>query len=121
RSVFETMRTRDDPEFIAALLRWFPEQPTNVQIANFRQIDSVPWLDRPEQILDIPESLQGKLPAFILATGLPEARKMELQEWVVRSGSAEGRRSATQVFDRLDFETTRRILLDSLEDRKSDG
>ncbi|MBA3313214.1 MAG: HEAT repeat domain-containing protein [Planctomycetota bacterium] len=120
RKAFEALRHRDDSEFISALLRWFPEEPTAAQLANFRQIDSVAWLTSPERIAAVPEPLQGRLPAFILATGLPEARKMELQEWVVRNGSAEGRRSATQVFDRLDFETTRRILLDSLDSDDDD-
>lgn len=115
RRAFEAIRDRDDPEFIAALLRWFPEHPTATQLANFRQVDSVSWLASPERIAALPEPLQGKLPAFILATGLPEARKMELQEWLLRNGSAEGRRGATQVLDRFDFDTMRRILLDGLD------
>jgi HEAT repeat protein len=120
RRAFDALRTRDDPEFIAALLRWFPEEPTATHSANFRQIDAVAWLSAPDRISAIPEPLQGKLPAFILAIGLPDAQKTELQEWIVRNGSAEGRRSAAQILDRLDFETTRRILLDSLDSTDDD-
>ncbi len=120
RTAFEAIGDREDPEFIAALLRWFPEHPTAIQLANFRQVDSVNWLSSPEKIAALPEALQGKLPAFILATGIPEPRKMELQEWLLRNGSAEGRRGATQVLDRLDFDTMRRILLDGLDSTDDD-
>lgn len=115
RRVFEAVGTREDSEFIAALLRWMPATPTATQAANLRQIERVVWLDEPERIAELPEALQGLVPAFVLATGLPESTKMGLQEWLVRHASAEGRRGATQVFDRLDFDTTRRILLESLE------
>jgi len=120
RKAFEAIRDREDPEFVAALLRWYPDNPTAIQLANFRQVDAVSWLSSPERIAALPEPLQGKLPAFILATGLPESRKMELQEWLLRNGSAEGRRGATQVLDRLDFDTMRRILLDGLESADDD-
>ena len=120
RKAFEAVRDRDDPEFIAALLRWYPENASAIQLANFRQVESVNWLETPERIATVPDALQGKLPAFILGTGLPEARKMELQEWLLRNGSAEGRRGATQVLDRLDFDTMRRILLDGLESPDDD-
>lgn len=120
RRIFETLRTRDDAEFITALLRWLPKSPSATQTANLRQIEAVSWLEEPERIADLPEGLQGQVSAFVIATGLPEPRKMEIQEWLVRNASAEGRRGATQVFDRLDFETTRRILLDSLDSQDED-
>lgn len=120
RRLFETLQTRDDPEFVAALLRWLPESPSATQAANLRQIEAVAWLEEAEGIANLPEALQGRVPAFVLATGLSEPRKMELQEWLVRNASAEGRRGATQVFDRLDYDTTRRILLDSLDSHDED-
>ncbi|HEX6985809.1 MAG TPA: HEAT repeat domain-containing protein, partial [Planctomycetaceae bacterium] len=120
RCVFDALKARDDPEFVAALLRWFPAEPSPTLAANFRQIDVVPWLRTPERIADVPEALQGRLPAFILATGLPESRKRELEEWLVRHGSAAGRRGAEQVLDRLDLETIRQILLESLDSEDED-
>lgn len=120
RRIFETLRTRDDPEFVAALLRWLPKSPSATQTANLKQIEAVSWLEEPERIADLPEGLQGQVSSFVLATGLPEPRKTEIQEWLVRNASAEGRRGAAQVFDRLDFETTKRILLDSLDSRDED-
>jgi HEAT repeat protein len=120
RRIFETLRTRDDHEFIAALLRWLPKSPSATQTANLKQIEAVTWLEEPERIADLPEGLQGQVSAFVLATGLPEARKTEIQEWLVRNASAEGRRGAAQVFDRLDLETTKRILLDSLDSQDED-
>ena len=43
-----------------------------------------------------------------------------MQEWLVRHGSAQGRRGAASVLDRLDFETTQSILLEGLDSEDED-
>lgn len=115
RVLFDALRTRDDPEFIFALLGWFPKDPTPTQNANLRQIDQLPWLSTLDRLAEIPEPLQEKLPPLVRACGLPGSLQTAVQEWLVRNGSASGRRGATPILDRLDLETTQRILLDSLD------
>ena len=60
RRVFEAFRTRDDPEFVAGLLRWLPAELGPVEHANLRQIDTMPWLDELNRLADLPGTASGE-------------------------------------------------------------
>ena len=113
--ILEAVERRDDAEFIAHLLRWFPQQLSPIQQKNFRQVESVVWLDvRSASLEIIPGPLQDRLVSFVRATGLPDDRKTEVQKWLVQHGSPEGRLAAAQVLTSLDKQETCGILVGSL-------
>jgi len=119
--VLEAVEQRDDAEFMTHLLRWFPQQLSATQQKNFRQAESIVWLDpRTMSLETLPGNLQGRLAGFVRATGLPDDWKTEIQEWLVRHGSPEGRLAAAQVLSTLDDQEVHGILLGSLESDDED-
>ena len=115
-AAFETLQRRSDPEFIEHLLRWFPHKLADLQQKNFRQLESIAWIRPGALMLDaIPADLQGALVSFVSATGLPADLKLQVQEWLVRYGSPEGRLAATAVLACLDEQSVQNILMDGLE------
>jgi len=119
--VLETVEEREDAEFVAHLLRWFPQQLSATQQKNFRQVQSISWLDpRTMSLGTLPGNLHARLADFVRATGLPDERKTEVQEWLVRHGSPDGRLAATQVLGTLGKQEVCGIVLGSLESDDED-
>lgn len=119
--IFEAVGQRDDPEFVAHLLRWFPKRLTPTQQKNLRQIESVAWVDAADRSLEmIPPSLQAPLVEFVTATGLPAETKLTVQEWVVRHGAPEGRLAASAVLGSMDDGAVQNIISSSLESENED-
>jgi hypothetical protein len=113
---FGALRQRTDPEFIAHLLRWFPNRLSQMQQKNLRQVTSLAWLESDDLALDsLAPPLQAALVPFLSATGLPRELKTSIQEWLVRYGSSEGRAAATQVLQALDTQTAQGIIIDGLD------
>ncbi len=117
----ETLQNRRDPEFICHLLRAFPSRLSSMQQKNFRQIESVSWLN-PDDLLSgvVPAGLQPNLLTFLSATGLSNDDKVRIQEWIVRHGSPEGRLAAADVLAKMDESTVQDIVFDGLASGDAD-
>lgn len=117
--IYKVIENRSDPEFICHLLRWFPRRLTDNQQKNFGQIHSVAWLKGRDLSLDmIPPGLHDALIAFVTACNLPGELKFQVQEWVVRHGSPDGRLAAAEVLSTLDRKIVHDIIFDSLDSQE---
>ncbi|MDX1970143.1 MAG: HEAT repeat domain-containing protein [Planctomycetaceae bacterium] len=119
--VFEAIRTRRDPEFVAALLRIVIRRRSAQQLHHLRQIEHLEWLTPPYEILDaLPPALHPALIAFVNATRVPRETKAEVQEWLLRFGTPEGKRAATEGMTLLEEAVIQEVVLDSLHSDDAD-
>jgi HEAT repeat protein len=115
-AAFAAFEKRTDPEFICHLLRHWPRKLTMFQQKNFREIHAIPWLDPQNLHLEaVPESLHRTLIAFLMSSGLPQAQKLAVLEWMVRFGSPVGRLAATDVLVDLEDDKVQEVVIESLE------
>lgn len=114
--VFEAIRTRRDPEFLAALLRVVSRRRALQQLHHLRQIEHVDWLSGGlEALTTIPPALQPALIAFVQATHVPREVKTRVQEWLLRYGTPDGKRAATEGLTLLDEAVIQEVVRDSLD------
>ena len=107
---------REDLEFVCHIMRWFPDKLTKHEKANFRQIESICWLEPPATLLELlPPGLQSSLVAFISSTGISLDRKLAIQESVVRDGTPEGRLAASAVLESMGDQEVEDLLFESLD------
>ena len=115
-AMLAAIEKRNDTAFVHALLEWFPKRLTVVQCQNLRRIRSLEWLAPGPDVLDaLSPPHQEKAAELVAATGLPEAQKLAVHEWLVRHGSAAGRLAASNVLANLDGETVTEIIFEGLE------
>jgi hypothetical protein len=120
-AVCTAVERRTDPEFICHLLRHWPRKLSNFQLKNFREIHTVAWLDHDQLQIDlIPVAMHRTLITFLMATGLPQAQKLAVLEWMVRFGSPEGRLAATDVQVDLEDDKVQEVVIDGLESEEPD-
>jgi hypothetical protein len=111
--------SRTDPEFIAHLLETWPRELTPFQQNNVKKLESVSWLNAEGIHLDLlPPALHCAAVAFLMTTGLTETQKMDVLEWMVKFGSAEGRLAATEVLKDLDDADVQYVVRDGLESQQ---
>ncbi len=114
--IFEAISGRDDPEFIAHLLQWYPKRLTPQQQRNFQQIESIAWIDEAAPSFEtLSPALQPALVAFVCASGLPSEVKLRVQEWVVRHGTQEGRLAAANLLGTMDEAVVQEIVTSGLD------
>lgn len=119
--VFLAIRTRHDPEFLAALLRVISRKRSARQLEHLRQIQELEWLQPPFDVLAaIPANLQPMLIAFINATRIPRELKAQVQEWMLRFGSPDGKRAATDNLSLLEESVVQEVVRESLESEDAD-
>ena len=110
---------RTDPEFIAHLLETWPRELTPFQQNNVKKLESVTWLDPEGMHLDLlPAAQHPAAVAFLMTTGLTESQKMDVLEWMVKFGSAEGRLAATEVLKELDDANVQGVVRDGLDSQQ---
>jgi HEAT repeat protein len=114
--VFEVVTSRDDPEFIAHFLRWFPKRLTPQQQRNFQQVQSVAWIDADRPSFEgLSPALQPALVDFVSASGLASDVKLRVQEWVVHHGTREGRLAAANMLGMMDDAVVQEIVTNGLD------
>jgi HEAT repeat protein len=119
--VFEAVSKRDDPEFVAHLLQWFPKRLTPQQQRNFQQIESVTWIDDDTPSFEsLAPSLQPALVEFVSASGLNSDVKLSVQEWVVRHGTSEGRLAAANMLGTMDDSVVQEIVTSGLDSEEEE-
>lgn len=112
----EAISTRDDPEFIAHLLRWLPEKPTELQQTNFRQIDQVIWLRADRQDFSrIPQVLHVALIRLMSLLNLDVASKKQAQKWMLQHGNPAAKEAAIDMLRNLDVNEVTEMVLESLD------
>ena len=112
----EAISTRDDPEFIAHLLRWLPEKPTELQQTNFRQIDQVIWLRADRQDFSrIPQVLHVALIRLMSLLNLDVASKKQAQKWMLQHGTPAAKEAAIDMLRNLDVNEVTEMVLESLD------
>jgi HEAT repeat protein len=112
---------RQDPEFLCELLRHWPRRLTAVQQKNFRDIRTLGWMvQRPFDLEVIPPSLHDRLVGFVMATGIPLDDKLEVLEWLVRNGSADGRQVATEILADVPDDRIHEVVIEGLESEAED-
>lgn len=113
---FEAVQTREDPEFVCHLLRWFPARPSSMQARNFRQVESVAWLEPPEKADRlVPGELQASLASFVMHTGLPDEAKLGIQQWLLRHGGQQARLAAADVVGAMRGDAARSLVCENLD------
>ncbi|WP_197532507.1 HEAT repeat domain-containing protein [Symmachiella macrocystis] len=113
---FRCLAERDDPQFICHLLRTWPRSLTISQRKNFKQIETVCWLEaQPLELELIPTELHAKLLQFVNATSIKREFKLHVAEWVVSHGCEEARRAATDMLDELDGGRMHTLIEEGLE------
>lgn len=114
--VFEAIRTRQDPEFLAALLRIVSRRRSSQQLHHLRQFQSLSFLEPPFDLLEsIPPALQPALIPFVNATRVPRDIKLGVQEWLLRYGTPEAKCAATEGMTLLDESLIQEVVRESLE------
>ncbi|WP_166831340.1 HEAT repeat domain-containing protein [Thalassoroseus pseudoceratinae] len=113
--VFEILGKRSDPEFIAATLRWVRKSPTTMQARNLQQIESLPWLDAPEEVLPLlPEALQPAVLTLLSHVAVADNVKERVREWILRNGTFEARDSVLAGGMPVNGDSVREIVADAL-------
>ena len=121
QAAFRAISHRRDPEFAAHFLRHWPRRLTVFQQKNYRQIQSVAWLEPEAHVIDLlPPGLHPALIQFLLASGLPQSIRFNVLEWMVRYGSPEGRLAATSVLCDLEDNQIQDVILDGLVSEEPD-
>jgi HEAT repeat protein len=114
--VFAALRDRDDPEFIAALLRSLERQRSPLRWQHLKQIDRFAWLQPPFEVLGaLPPALQPTLVALVNAAALPRNIQRGVQEWLLRHGTPEGRQAATEGLPLVDEQVIQDVVRESLQ------
>jgi hypothetical protein len=112
---------RTDPEFICHFLRHWPRKLSPFQQKNLKEVHTVAWLDaRAMHVECVPATLHRPLIAFLMSTGLSQQQKLGVLEWMVRSGSPEGRVAATEVLVDLEDDKVQEVVLESLDSEEPD-
>lgn len=110
------LRERSDPAFILYLLANLPKRFGAHLKKNLANVTSIPWLEyHNHQLALIPASSQLPLIQFLLAVGIPQQVKGFAQQWLLKHGSAEARKSASEHMSRLDTSDLQLVVQDSLE------
>lgn len=113
--VFEAMQSRSDPEFLGGLLRVVSRRRSNQQLQHLRQIEHLSWLEPPFELLaTIPLNLQPALLTFVNATHVSRDVKTGVYEWLLRHGTPEGKRAATEGMTPLEDAVIQEVVRDSL-------
>ncbi|MCH8828131.1 MAG: HEAT repeat domain-containing protein [Planctomycetes bacterium] len=95
--ILEIIAVRRDPQFIAFLLRSFPQQPSTALRNHLSQITKLPWLGSSSSELEqIPPGLHSRLISFVKMTGLAGEAKIRVYEWISRCGDVDARLSAAE-------------------------
>ncbi len=120
--IFEILQQRSDPEFIAAVLRWLPKRPTTMQSRNLHQIESLPWLKSPDEILPLlPEALQPTLLLLLSHVSVGDLVKERVREWILRNGTFEARNLVLSAAVPVSGESVREILIDALDSEEPES
>lgn len=112
----EAIAEREDPEFIAHLLRWLPERVSELQQTNFKQIGKVVWLRADRQDFSkIPQVLQTAVIRLISLLELDLASKKQAQKWMLQHGIAAAKEAAIGILRNLDTTEVTEMVLQSLD------
>lgn len=112
----DAIANRDDPEFIAHLLRWLPERPSELQQANFKQIDNIIWLrDDRQEFWKIPSNLQTALIRLINMIDLDLVSKKQAQKWMLQNGTPDAKEAAIGLLNNLDSSEVTEMVLETLD------
>jgi hypothetical protein len=114
--VFEAIRRRSDPAFIAELLRAFARPRPQQRLQHLKQFEAIAWLEPSFEMLDsLPPALQPVLAGFVNATRLPHEIKSGVQEWLLRNGTPEGKQAATDSLPLVNEEVIQSVVREGLE------
>ena len=114
---FEAIQRRDDPEFLAHLLRSVSGRLNRNQQENLRQIQTLDWLNAPEETLPtIPPQLQPALLRLLNATRAPQAVKATVEEWMLRLGTPDARKEVAATGLTVNEEMVTQVVQESLND-----
>lgn len=112
----EALAERQDPEFIAHLLRWLPEHPSELQQTNFRQIGQVAWLNAEQQDFSrIPPVLQCAVIRLISLLDLDMASKKQAQRWMLQHGTPAAKEAAIGMLRNPDPTEVAEMVLENLD------
>lgn len=112
----EAIAERDDPEFIAHLLRWLPEHPSDLQQTNFKQLGEPVWLRAEQQEFSkIPPVLQTALIRLISLIDLDMVSRKQAQRWMLQHGTSVAKEAAIGMLRNLDNTEVAEMVLESLD------
>ncbi|QDU53154.1 HEAT repeat domain-containing protein [Gimesia panareensis] len=112
----EALAERQDPEFIAHLLRWLPEHPSELQQTNFRQIGKIVWLDVEQQdFTKIPPVLQTAVIRLISLLELDLPSKKHAQRWMLQHGTPAAKEAAISILRNPDPTEVAEMVLENLD------
>lgn len=112
----EAITEREDPEFIAHLLRWLPERPSELQHTNFKQVGSVVWLRANRQdFWKIPQVLQTAVIRLLNLLEMDFVSKKQAQRWMLQHGTTEAKEAAIGILRDLDSVEVTEMVLESLD------
>ncbi len=112
----ESIADRTDPEFVAHLLRWLPEKPSELLQTNLKQVGTVVWLRANEQNFKrIPQALQTAVIRLISLLDLDSASKKQAQKWMLQYGSTEAKEAAIDLLKDLDTVEVTEMVMENLD------
>lgn len=113
--VMESIRQRQDPEFVNHLLTELPSKLNSNQVKNFKKIDSLEWAKSDSLLLDaVLPALHLPLIRLLNNCSLPVDDLVETQKWLIHNSSPEVRLAATEVLASVDNSSVEGIFDDSL-------
>lgn len=114
---FEAIQRREDPEFIAQLLRSVSGRLNRHQQDNLRQVPLLEWLRNPDETLpSVPPQLQPVVLKLLAATHASSSLRSSVEQWMLKNGSPEARKEVASYGVAVDDEMVSQVVQESLND-----
>ncbi len=121
QSALTALSNRTDQRFIRPLLQKVATGRAEGVERNLGRINRVSWLSDDTTILDaLDEEAQTRVMTFVMATGMPQADKLRILEYLLVCGSQPGRCSACDALEHFKEDRANRLVLKALEDPDPD-
>lgn len=111
---------RNDPEFVAALLRKIGREPSAVVAQNLRRMGSIAWARNSALLEKLGDAEQHAAVRLLMASAAPRRAVFGCIEWMLTHGKPAGRRAAAEALARFHGAEANRLALRALADKDPD-
>lgn len=115
-SVLGVVSHRDDPAFVAAMLSLELEPPSSTLRRNLARVQSLPFLEPPHAIDELPEQQQAAAMRLLMLTGADPTHKLMAAENLLQRGAVAGRLAACRLLAGTAGDAANRLVMQAVED-----
>lgn len=108
---------RQDLKFIRHLLKKIGYEPSTAAAANLRKVDSIPWLQNSQELLDaLDDAAQHSAVQMLMASGIKRLEAFKVIEHLAIHGTPGGRRAAFEALAQFQGLEASALTLRALDD-----